>query len=151
MHLHFLHGTETGTAEFLCEDLKSTLPDGIGCTISSMDDVDPAQLSADHHYIFVVSTFGSGELPFTAQAFHKKMRDGAPDLSHVHFSIFGLGDTNFDTTFNYGSEQVMKQMLACNARMIGERGLFDASEGDAPEDIAEPWLKEILKAKAAVG
>lgn len=149
MHLHFLHGTETGTAEFLCDDLKSKLPDGVKGSISSMDDIDPAEMVGDRHYVLVVSTFGSGELPFTAQAFHAKLRDNAPDLSHVQFSIFGLGDTNFDMTFNYGSEQVMKQMLARNARMIGERGLFDASEGDAPETVAEPWLREVLNAQAA--
>ena len=32
------------------------------------------------------------------------------------------------------------------AIQIGERGIFDASSGEMPEDIAIPWLGKTLKA-----
>lgn len=147
MHLHLLHGTESGTAEFLCDDLKSVLSGDVECSVASLDDIDPLNMAEDRHYVIVVSTFGSGELPFTAQAFFAKIKAETPDLSHVRFSIFGLGDTTFDTTYNHGSEQMMNQMLACKARMIGERGMFDAASNEMPEDVAEVWLRQIISAQ----
>ena len=50
----------------------------------------------------------------------------------------------FEDTFAHGSERLMTRLLACNARMVGERGLHDASGPDMPEDIAVPWAHDIL-------
>ena len=144
MHLHFLHGTETGTSEFLCDDLQSAISDEVTCTVESFDDLSPADMSADRHYVLVLSTFGTGEIPFTAKKFFEALEKNKPDLGHVVFSVFGLGDTTFDRTFNYGSEMMMKQMLACSAKMVGERYLFDASSNEKAEDVALAWLKGIL-------
>lgn len=38
----------------------------------------------------------------------------------------------------------MTNMLACNAQMVGERGLHDASSEDFPQNVALPWLGGIL-------
>lgn len=140
MYLHFLHGTETGTSELLCDDLQSALSG----EVDSFDDIEPADMRSDRLYVLVLSTFGSGELPFTAQGFFEKLKKQSPDLSHVRFSVFGLGDTTFDMTFNHGSEQMMNRMLACNAHMVGERCLFDSSSNDKAEEVALAWLKGIL-------
>ena len=44
-----------------------------------------------------------------------------------------------------GSEMCIRDRLkGAGAKQIGERGLFDASTLDMPEDIAIPWLKDIL-------
>ncbi len=144
MQIHFLYGTETGTAEFLCDDLTDALPDDYDCTVTSMENVDPASLDADTFYVLVSATFGSGDLPGTAQPFFDALEDRKPDLSHVRFAVFGLGDRTFAETFNFGSKKLMEQMLACKAQMIGERGIFDASSRDMPEEVAVPWLKDIL-------
>ncbi len=149
MQLHFLHGTETGTSEILCEDLEAAMPDTTTCKVSSVEDLQPGDLNADEFYVFVVSTYGSGDVPSSAWSFHEKLKKTQPDLGHVRFAVFGLGDSTFSTTYNQGSEQVMNQLLACGATMVGERGLFDASTGDMPEDIAEPWMQGILQQLAA--
>lgn len=149
MKIHFLYGTVSGTAEILCEDLKDKVGDAHDCQVSSMDDVDPADLDAGTFYVLVSATFGSGQLPDTAQTFSEALEERKPDLSHVRFAIFGLGDRSFGETFNNGSNILMTQMLACNAQMIGERGLHDASSDDFPQDIAFPWLQDILKQVAA--
>lgn len=149
MQIHFLHGTETGTAEFLCDDLKAALPDGWQGTISSLDDVDPSALRSDTFYVLVVSTFGSGDLPGTAVLFYETLRQSKPDLSSIRFAIFGLGDLTFGETFNQGSEKVMDQMLACGAKMTGERVRFDSSSADMPEDVAVPWLQQLLAQMAS--
>ena len=43
-----------------------------------------------------------------------------------------------------GSEKLADVLRGAGATQIGERGLFDASTLDMPEDIAVPWLKDIL-------
>lgn len=144
MKLHFLYGTETGTSEFLCEDMQGALGSEWSSTISCMDDVDAAKLDKDTFYVLVTSTFGSGDLPGTALSFFDTLQTQKPDLSGIAFAIFGLGDGTFGDTYNQGSEKLMTEMMACKARMIGERGLFDASSPDMPEDIGVPWINAIV-------
>ncbi|MEM7441315.1 MAG: flavodoxin domain-containing protein [Pseudomonadota bacterium] len=143
MKIHFLHGTETGNSEMLCEDLEAELGDEFDCKISSLADVKPEELNKETFYVFVASTYGSGDVPATAQAFSDAM-EAKPDLSGVRFAMFGLGDMVFAETFAQGSDTLMKQLLASNATMVGERGIHDASGGDMPEDVAMPWFEGIV-------
>lgn len=136
-------------AEMLCEDLQAEMANDFECSLSSIEDIDPADMNGDDLYVLVISTFGSGELPSTAAPFHAKLEETKPDLSHVRFAIFGLGDMTFSSTFNFGSEIIMNTMLACNAKMIGERGLFNSSSTDMPEDIATPWVQQVVGQLAA--
>lgn len=144
VQIHFLYGTETSTAEYLCDDLQDALPDGSQSEISSMSDVEPSALEAGTLYVIVQATIGSGDVAGTGFAFYEKLQTEKPDLGHVRFAIFGLGDRTFSDTFNHGSEKVMTEMLACGAGLVGERGLFDASAPEMPEDVALPWMEGIL-------
>ncbi|MEM6727582.1 MAG: flavodoxin domain-containing protein [Pseudomonadota bacterium] len=149
MRIHFLYGTETGTAEMLAEDMAAAV-DGHETSVADMDESDPTGLDKDAFHVLVCSTFGTGELPSTAEAFFDKLQSAKPDLSGLSFAVFGLGDRTFGETFNQGSESLMKEMQACKASLVGERGIYDASGADMPEDVAVPWLQDILeKAKAA--
>ncbi|MEJ6393592.1 flavodoxin domain-containing protein [Gymnodinialimonas sp. 2305UL16-5] len=152
MNIQFLYGTETGTAEILCEDIEADLGDGYSCTVTSLADVDPTEMNGDAFYIIVSSTYGNGDLPMAAQPFYDKLDAKKPDLSKVRFAIFGLGDMVFSETFAFGSKLLMEKLLECGAKMVGERGIHDASSPDMPEDIAVPWAQEImgqLQAEAA--
>ncbi|MEM9497147.1 MAG: flavodoxin domain-containing protein [Pseudomonadota bacterium] len=149
MRIDFLHGTETGTAEIVCEDLNDAVAGQVETTIASLEDVDPSELSGDTLYIVVCSTFGSGDLPSTAEPFMQKLEKTMPDLKHVRFALFGLGDRTFGETFNQGSETLMTALLARGAQMVGDRGIADASSADMPEEIAIPWLQDILQKASA--
>ena len=145
MKLHFLYGTETGSAELLCEDIIDALDDDLDTRISVLAEVNPADLQGDTFYVVVTSTFGNGDLPSNAQPFAEALDAAQPDLSHVRFAIFGLGDMVFSATYNQGSEQMMDKLVARGAQMVGERGLYDASSGDMPEDSAIPWAEGIME------
>lgn len=145
MNIQFLYGTETGTAEFLCDDLVEATPGNFSCQISELNQADPRALDPGVFYVIVTSTFGSGDLPGTAQTFYDLLEQNKPDLGSIRFAIFGLGDRTFTDTFNFGSKRMMELMLACNAKMVGERGLFDASSLDMPEDVAVPWWNGIVE------
>lgn len=150
MKIHFLYGTETGTAEMLCEDMEGAVSGENETQVLDMDDADPTTLDTSAFHVLVCSTFGTGELPSTAEAFFDKLQSAKPDLSGLSFAIFGLGDRTFGETFNQGSESLMNEMIACKATLVGERGIYDASGADMPEDVGVPWLEDVLeKAKAA--
>ena len=143
--VHFLFATETGTAEYLSDDLSDSIAEDFDCEVTSFQHINPADLSPDTLYIMVSSTFGMGDVPTMAQTFLDKLRNDRPDLSEVRFAVFGLGDQSFGETYNQGSEKLLTEMLACKATMLGERGLYDSTASDdSPEDVAIPWLKEIV-------
>lgn len=144
MKIHFLSGSQSGTAEIVCDHLMDSLSDGFDGKVSSLDEVDPKDLDAETFYVLVSATFGSGQVPDSAQSFLDVLEERKPDLSHIRFAIFGLGDRSFGETFNNGSNLLMTNMLACNAQMVGERGLHDASSEDFPQNVALPWLGGIL-------
>ncbi|WP_136442553.1 flavodoxin domain-containing protein [Pacificoceanicola onchidii] len=152
MKIHFLYGTETGNSEILCDDMQDELGADVTSRISDMGTVDPADLDPEEFHIVVTSTYGNGDLPSTAVSFSDALAETKPDLSGIRFAIFGLGDMVFAETFAQGSKTLMEQLLACKAEQVGERGIFDASGADMPEDIGVPWLHGILallQAKAA--
>lgn len=152
MKLHFLFGTETGSAEMLCEDIEADLGSAFDCTLTQMGEMDPNDLDQDTFYMFVTSTYGNGDLPSMAQPFYDALDAQKPDLSHVQFGIFGLGDMVFSATYNQGSERLMDKLIECGAKMVGPRGLHDASTQDLPEDLAIPWahgVVALLQADAA--
>ncbi|MEM1371313.1 MAG: flavodoxin domain-containing protein [Pseudomonadota bacterium] len=149
MQVKFYYATQTGNAETLCDDLKHALPDGTSGEIIDLGDADAANLEKDALHVFVSATTGAGEVPDHGVDFWEGLVDNKPDLSHVRFAVFGLGDTSFDDTYNGGSQKLMEALLACKAKQVGERGLHDASSGEMPEDVGTPWLEKILSQAAA--
>ena len=144
MNLHFLYGSETGNSEMLCEDIVDELGSGFETEITCLGEVDPTDLDPETFYFVITSTYGSGDLPTNAVPFGDAL-DMMPDLSGVRFAIFGLGDMVFAETFNHGSKGLMEGLIACGAQMVGERGLYDASTAELPEDLAVPWAKGIMQ------
>lgn len=144
MKIGLLYGTETGNAELLCDDIEAEIGSGYDCTITSLADISPSDLNPDTFYIFVVSTYGNGDLPSGAAKFFDEVNERKPNLSSICFAIFGLGDMVFDHTFAQGSEKLAELLIECKAKMIGERGIHDASSPEMPEDIGLPWVEGIL-------
>ncbi|MEM6385192.1 MAG: flavodoxin domain-containing protein [Pseudomonadota bacterium] len=148
MKVSLLYGTETGNAEMLCEDIEENL-DGIDdVETANLEDTAPGDLQADRFYLMVCSTYGEGELPQSAIPFVDALKEEATDLSGIRFAVFGLGDTNYDQTYNNGSVVLTQALTAAGAKAIGERGLHDASGLDDAIDIALPWaVAQIAEAK----
>lgn len=144
MKISILYGTETGNAEMLAEDIQAELEAEHEVECQNLSDVSPTDLGGDQFYLLVCSTYGDGELPASAQPFAEQMEASAPDLSGIYFAIFGLGDSEYDETFNYGPKHLAELMLARGATQIGERMAHDASGDDMAEDIAMPWAEAVI-------
>lgn len=143
MTVAILYGTETGNAEMLAEDIAAHLSDSAP-EVTNLSDFDPADFDPGTLYLIVCSTYGDGELPASAQPFAERMAAREPDLSGVRFAVFGMGDSEYEETFNFGGKHIEQIMSGAGARMLGERVTHDASGPDMAEDLALPWAEAIL-------
>ncbi len=144
MKIAVLYGTETGNAEMLAEDLAGELEGDHEVVCKNLSSVDPAAFDSGTFYILVSSTYGDGDLPASAQPFAKAVEVTAPDLSRIHFAIFGLGDSEYHETFNGGGEKLAALMASRGAVQVGERVTHDASGPDMAEDLAFPWARAVI-------
>lgn len=144
MQIAILYGTETGNAEMLAEDIAAHLDAEHEASVSNLADFDPADFRPGVLHVIVCSTYGDGELPASAQPFAERMAAAQPDLSGIVFAVFGMGDSEYSETFNHGGKRMEEIMTAGGATMVGARVTHDASGDDLPDDLALPWIDEVL-------
>ena len=149
MKITILYGTETGNAEMLAEDIQAALEGDHEVDCLNLSDMAPADFDAEQFYLMVCSTYGDGELPASAKPFAEAMETDAPDLSDIRFAVFGLGDSEYDETFNHGPKRLADLMQARGATQIGERVAHDASGDDMAEDVALPWAEAVIAEASA--
>ena len=138
--LTVLFGTESGNSESLADrSVKEARKRGLRARMVNMADVSPADLAKTKHLLVIVSTWGDGEPPETAAAFHKQfMTDDIP-LAGVKFTVCALGDTSYEKFCHTGKE--FDERLAA---LGGER---IAPRQDCDVDFEEPfaaWLENAL-------
>lgn len=138
-----LFGTESGNAEMVAEDLATELGGAPGAEIADMTDFDPADFTPTDSYIVVCSTHGDGELPSGARPLFDALEDQRPDLTGIRYSIFGLGDSSYET-YSHGSEIIDELLRDLGAERIGAYGRHDASDGTLPNDDALEWLRTVF-------
>lgn len=143
MKVKVLYATETGNAEMCADSIAGHFESEASVTVLDMADADVTALEDDAFYVFVSSTFGEGELPDTAEAFFTAVDAASPDLSHMHFAVFGLGDSYYDTTFNRGGHIVAERLEALGATRVADVGCYDTSSGEPPEDHALEWVQAL--------
>ena len=97
-------------------------------------------LAAVDRLLLITSTYGEGEPPDNAQAFHTALHaDSAPRLEHLQFSVLGLGDSSypdfcqcskeFDARFEALGAQRSAAMVECDGDPRRLRRLDASSHG----------------------
>lgn len=145
MNITILYGTETGNAEMLAEDLQGSLSAEHRVTIVNMEDAETSVFAEPEDLFLVVSsTYGDGELPSGAKPLFSRLKAERPDLNGKAIAIFGLGDMQYADTYNFGGKRFEEVLTGLGARLVGTRGMHDASGPELAEDAAMAWLEEIL-------
>jgi len=99
--LTILFGSQTGTAEGLARKAaKEAGRRGFAATVIDLATCPAARLAQERNVLVITSTYGDGEPPDNARAFHAALGALAGDpaaarLAALRFSICGLGDTNY--------------------------------------------------------
>jgi MioC protein len=145
MRIHILVGTMTGTAQLCAQEMELALDDGdTQVSTLMMDQLDSTVFSHDGVFLVCTSTYGQGDVPDNARALYEDLKAKRPDLSHVRYGVFGLGDRTYAETFNFGGKRFDQLLTELGARRIGERHQHDASSGVLPEETALDWCQEWL-------
>lgn len=98
-----VYASQTGTAIELAQRTVQAL--GRQAVLVPMDRVMPDQLAGYEQVLFIVSTYGEGDAPDMAQAFHASMlapeSDGV-ELSGLRAGILALGDSSYHHFCGFG-------------------------------------------------
>ena len=145
MKITILVGTMTGTAQLCAQEMELALDDGeTEVATLMMDGLDASVFSRESVFLICTSTYGQGDVPDNARALYESLKQARPDLSHVRYGVFGLGDRTYAETFNFGGKRVDDILTELGAKRIGERHAHDASSGILPEETALEWCQAWL-------
>ena len=145
MKVTILVGTMTGTAQLCAQEMELALDDGeTEVQTLMMDGLDSGVFARDGVFLICTSTYGQGDVPDNAKALYEHLGQTRPDLSHVRYGVFGLGDRTYAETFNFGGKRFDELLTELRARRIGERHTHDASSGVLPEETALEWCRDWL-------
>jgi MioC protein len=141
--LHILVGTMTGTAELVAQELELAFGDeDVEIEISLMDKLDHRVFDQPRVFLICTSTYGHGDVPDNAKALYADLRDRRPDLAHVRYGVFALGDSSHVGTFCFGGKHFDEILTALGARRYGSVFQHNAFGGTLPEDVALEWFPE---------
>ncbi|MEM6275741.1 MAG: assimilatory sulfite reductase (NADPH) flavoprotein subunit [Pseudomonadota bacterium] len=147
--LTVLYGSQTGNAKHVASDLAEAAKSrGLNAKLISMAEYKPSKLKDETHLALVVSTYGEGEPPESAQKLYDFLASKkAPKLPGTEIAVIGLGDTSYEF-FCQTAVDFEERLVALGATVKVERALLDVDYDDHTEawitgalDVLEPGLK----------
>lgn len=133
--------TQSGTAERLAKKtVKELKAHGHDAEIVSLEKISPADLAKQEHALIFASTYGEGDAPDGAKPFRDALLSNTtPSLRGLRFSIFGLGDRNYENFCQFGIE------LDERLHALGGSRILPRVESDVDVDTPfESWKKDLL-------
>lgn len=132
-----LYGSNMGTAEGLARELAETArTHGFQSRVAPLND--HAGSLPKEGAVLIVSASYNGKPPSNARTFVQRLGQLQPEeLSGVQYAVFGCGDRNWASTYQYIPRLIDEQLSAYGAARITARGEADAS-GDFEKQI-EDW------------
>lgn len=139
--LQIIVGTETGTAEFVADELAELLSQH---NIDSNVTLEPNAeiLEQASKVIICTSTQGAGELPNNLKALQSQL-DNKDQLSKLNFFVIALGDSSYDT-FCQAGITIHNKLIELQATPILPLFKIDAMEDQLPEDILINYLSPLV-------
>lgn len=149
--LTILYGTESGNSEALASELVTQAKqNGFKPSLLNMADASAASLQDVGRLLVVVSTWGDGEPPESAEGFYNSLMQEEVKLDGVDFSVCALGDTSYDQFCQTGKEMDAR-LEKLGARRIVERVDCDVDYDDAFKGWAKLVWAEFGSSGLATG
>jgi NADPH-ferrihemoprotein reductase len=140
-------GSQTGTAEgFARIVLSEGQKHGFDAKVHDLEDFEPEQLQSSRLAVFLVATYGEGDPTDNAAKFYEWLNsDGLESdfLANVDFSVFGLGNTQYEN-YNKIGRGVNAGMEKLGATRVVEYG--EGDDDSTLEDDFEKWKKRAIPA-----
>ncbi len=141
LKLGVFFASQTGTAERLAKKLVKELKTaGHTVTIASLAEATADTLAAQEHALVLASTYGEGDPPDEFKGFHARLfAPEAPRLERLQYSVFALGDHNYEHFCKFGVD--LDDRLA----ELGATRLTARVESDVDTDAPfEQWKSALL-------
>ncbi|CDW81838.1 UNKNOWN [Stylonychia lemnae] len=156
--IYILYASETGNCEQISQDFFETFskdyPNAKRFVLNDHQTQKNGQSAFDLQSkdalkvcIFLTSSTGDGDSPDNGEIFHKFLRkqtnhleegQHSTALSHVFYTVLGLGDSN------YSKFQGAPRFLDSKLKQLGAQTFYDRAEADEAtslELVVEPWLE----------
>ena len=140
--LSVLYGTQTGNAEMIAQDVCEAASSlGFAPKNIELDSISIESLQEINHALFIVSTYGVGEMPDNAQLFWEALSAStAPRLENLNYGVLGLGDTSYDDFCEAG------KLLDMRLEQLGASRISERVDCDVEyEDPANAWITNVLE------
>ncbi|MBU8678867.1 bifunctional P-450/NADPH--P450 reductase [Bacillus subtilis] len=136
-----LYGSDTGTAEGVARELADTASlHGVRTETAPLNDR-IGKLPKEGAVVIVTSSY-NGKPPSNAGQFVQWLQEIKPgELEGVHYAVFGCGDHNWASTYQYVPRFIDEQLAEKGATRFSGRGEGDVS-GDFEGQLDE-WKKSM--------
>lgn len=135
-------GTETGTAEYVADEVLELLNEH-DLNAEVIDQLSDLPLSDEETLLICTSTHGAGDVPNNLKNFEKWLKT-SPNLENKKFAVIGLGDSSYDT-FCQAAVSLDELLSNASATRMFTPIFADAMSDELPEDIILPLLKAQLE------
>lgn len=156
-------GGETGTSETLAQSLSKSVSE-FGLEVVNVQDLDAAtnDLPINEPFIIITASY-EGRPPANSRRFvswiEKLASDGNKLPAGAKFAVFGVGNSDWDTTFHRIPRLVNSTLL-----QLGAEQIIDPGFSNVKQDLIGPWdawsedlcfalsnIKKTVDPKASVG
>lgn len=138
--IEILVGSTLGGTEYVAEATQPLLEEaGFTSTIHFAPDLKSIGIEGKQIWLICLSTHGAGDYPDNFKKIVKQIEDLSSDLSHVHFGLVGVGDSNYDS-FCFAAKHFDLLLQAKGATRLGHIFNIDVVGSTLPEDRVIDWI-----------
>lgn len=141
-NITILSASQTGNARSVAQMLYHDI-EALGFPVNHINASDYRfkKISQENILIIVTSTQGDGEPPEEALTFYNGLYSKkTPDLSKLHFAVFGLGDSSY-THFCQAAKDIDLRLAELGAKRLLERIDADIDY----QAISKQWCKSVVE------
>ena len=139
--INFLYGTQTGNSEILARTASEIASkNDFDTSLNSLEDVSMDKLASMRNAVFIISTYGEGEMPDGAELFWESLSsEVAPKLHDMSFGVIALGDTSYEMFCNAG------KLIDFRLEQLGAKRITKRVDCDVDyEEISTNWINSAL-------
>lgn len=137
-----VYATQSGFSEQYAKQTAEQLSQqGQSCAAISAEHLKISDLKQLQRVIFMLSTYGEGDAPDTAQDFQQSLEHSEFDLSHLEFAVLAFGDDRYTDFCAFG------QYVFAALNRLKAKALFDVVSINQQSDVdLAHWNSQLSQA-----